>query len=192
VSDAGTIVKYVLSLAYPERQARSLPVSGTYSPVVPEGENKDGSFILRAAYTDRGTKTAAAQTGQSIIVLHAPVVPASKANETKDISFNIDSTVASVKAAGAWLRFNKIDLTGIKELEFATTGGGRRSTVANGTIEVYANSMQGKLLGKFSGDYATRGMKISLPDGTAGISDLYFVFNGSPLRFSGIKFNNGN
>ena len=189
--DGKAIVKYILSLAYPPRRAKSLPITGTYTATVPEGENTDGSFILRAAYTDRGSKTAAAQTGENTIVLHAPLVPASKASEMRDMTFNLDSTTASVRAPGAWLRFNQVDLTGIKQLEFAGAGGGRRGAPANGTIEVYADSPQGKLLGKFSGGYVAKGMKIDLPE-VKGRTDLYFIFTGSPLRFSGIKFNDNN
>ncbi len=190
-ADGKAIVKYILSLAYPPRQAKSLPVNGNYTTIVPEGENTDGSFILRAAYKDRGSKYAAAQTGESIVVLHAPLVPASKAGEMKDISFNLDSTTASVKAPGAWLKFNKIDLTSIKEISIAGGGGGRRGTVATGTIEVHADSPQGKLIGAFTGNYTPQGIKISVPD-NSGIADLYFVFNGSPLRLSGINFSTGN
>jgi cytochrome c len=190
-SDAKAIVKYVLSLAYPARHAKSLPVTGSYTTTVPEGENTDGSFILRAAYTDRGNKHSSAQTGESVVVLHAPLVPASKATEIKDISFNIDSITASVRTAGAWLRFKNIDLTGIKQLDITGAAGGRRGTTATGTIEVYDGSPQGKLLGKFSGDYTANGIKIDLPDGV-GITDLYFVFTGSPIRFSGIKFSDSN
>jgi hypothetical protein len=88
--------------------------------------------------------------------------------------------------------FKKIDLTGIKEITIAGGGGGRRGTVATGTIEVYAGSPQGKLLSKFTGNYTPQGIKISLPGDTTGVNDLYFVFNGSPLRLSGINFSNGN
>ncbi|HTH82898.1 MAG TPA: PQQ-dependent sugar dehydrogenase [Mucilaginibacter sp.] len=186
-SDGKAIVKYILSLAYPPRRAKSLPVKGTYTTTVPEGENTDGSFILRAAYTDRGNKTAAAQTGESVVILHAPLLPVSRAIDAKDIAFNTDSTVAAVKTSGAWLKFN-VDLTGIKELDVLSAGGGRRAVVSIGTIEVYAGSPQGKLLGKFAGDYDPKGMKISLPDGTTGVTDLYFVFTGAPLRVNGIKF----
>jgi cytochrome c len=186
-SDGHSIVKYILSLAYPPRRAKSLPVKGTYTTTIPDGENTDGSFILRAAYTDRGTKLAAAQTGESLVILHAPMVPASKASETKNISFNLDSTVATVKSAGAWLKFTQTDLNGIQELDIVAQSGGRRGTAAAGTIEVYAGSPQGKLLGKFDGSYAGQPLKISLPD-AQGITDLYFVFNGSPLRITGVKF----
>jgi cytochrome c len=190
-SDAKAIVKYIMSLGSPAPRAKNLPVAGTYTTVVPQNDNPDGAYILRAAYTDKGSKTAAAQTGESILVLYNPIVPVAKATESKEMTFNDDHTVATVKAPGGWLKFGQIDLTGIKELEVMGGSAGRRgATDATGSVEVYAGSPQGKLLGKFTGSYTGQtGFKISLPDGV-GITDIYLVFNGSPMRINAIRFNN--
>jgi cytochrome c len=189
-NDANAIVKYILSLANPVRKAKSLPVNGTYSPAVPEGENNDGSFILRAAYTDRGARLAPAQTAESILVLHSPVTPVSQAVQAKEVTFNRDSTIAMTQTTGAWLKF-RADLTDIKQLELIQAGG-RAATDAAGVIEVHSGSPQGALLGKFSGNYTGQmSLKINLAN-AGGITDLYFVFNGSPLRIKAIRFNEGN
>ncbi|MEI9943424.1 MAG: c-type cytochrome [Chitinophagaceae bacterium] len=81
-ADAKAIVKYILSLAYPPRRAKALPVKGTYTTTVPEGENTDGSFILRAAYTDRGTKVSSAQSSEMTLVLRSPALPVSYADQS--------------------------------------------------------------------------------------------------------------
>ncbi|MFD2872774.1 PQQ-dependent sugar dehydrogenase [Mucilaginibacter ximonensis] len=186
--DAKAIVKYVLSLAYPKPTAKSLPVSGSYTTSIPATtKNADGSFILRAAYTDRGARGLPAQTGENTVILHAPVMPVKAVTEFHDITFNGDSTVASAKADGAWMRFSHIDLTGIKQIVLGTRG---NSEVA-GTVEIHAGSPQGKLLAKYAGTYGPDKVKAVLPPGV-GITDLYFVFSGAPIQFSSIQFLDSN
>lgn len=184
-SDAKAIVKYVLSLAYPARNAKSLPIAGTYTTTIPEGENTDGSFILRAAYTDKGAKLATAQSGEQTLVLHAPLLPASKASLVKDVTFNGDSTVAAIKGNSSWLKFSKIDLTGIKQLELIVAG--RNGQAADLTVELHADSPQGKLLDNYSGKYPGGAIKMNLID-KFGVADLYLVFNGTAVRLNAIKF----
>jgi cytochrome c len=186
-ADAKSIVKYILSLGYPAPKAKSLPVTGTYTTTVPEGNNTDGSFILRAAYTDRGAKGIAAQTGEKVLVLSAPTLPASKATEAHDATVNGEGAI--IRAEGAWLKFSKIDLTGIGQVQVIT--GSRNRSAATSTVEVHADSPQGKLLGKYTGMANPGDVKIDVPNGV-GITDLYFVFTGAPMRVSGIKFTETN
>ncbi|MCC8424535.1 PQQ-dependent sugar dehydrogenase [Mucilaginibacter sp. UR6-11] len=178
--DVKSIVKYVLGLAYAPPKAKPLPVSGTFTTTVPEGKNPEGSFILRAAYTDRGAKGIAAQTGEQTVVLNAPTLPVSKATESHNIYFGDDGNRAQIKNAG-WLRFNRIDLNGIKQISLITTG-----AAGNGTVEIHANFPQGKLIA--SGSY---GNSLTIPEGQ-GVADLYFLFNGSPVAVRAIKFSDGN
>jgi cytochrome c len=187
--DAKAIVKYVLSLAYPAPKAKSLPVRGSYTTSIPAGNNNaDGSFILRAAYTDRGAKGQPAQTGEQTLVLQAPLLPVSRTTGIHDISFNGDSTVATAKADGAWMRFN-VDLTGIKQVVFV--GLNRNNMQKTGTIELHAGSPQGTLLAKYSGNYAPGNVKAEIAP-ASGVTDLYFVFSGAPIQFSSIKFLDSN
>lgn len=175
--DVKSIVKYVLNLAYAPPKAKPLPVSGTYTTTVPEGKNQDGSFILRAAYTDRGAKGMPAQSGEQIVVLNASTLSASKANESNGVKFVENN--ANIKGQGSWLKFNRTDLTGIKQITFVTGGG-------SGAVELRANSAQGKLIatGTYEGG-------ITIPAGQ-GVNDLYFVFNGPPVAVHAIKFNDDN
>lgn len=192
-ADAKAIVKYILSLAKPPRAAKTLAVKGTYITNVPPDENPDGTFIFRAAYTDRATKFVGAQTTEHVIVLHSPLMPVSKLAKAQNIDFNADSTLATTNKAGGWLKFNKIDLTGIKQIALiGASARGRDATDAAGTVEVYAGSLQGKLLGKFSGSYTgLNSFKIDLNEST-GVTDIYFVFNGSPIRLNSIRYNISN
>jgi cytochrome c len=180
-ADAKAIVKYILSLGYPAPKAKSLPVTGTYTTIVPEGNNTDGSFILRAAYTDRGAKGIAAQTGEKVLVLSAPIVPVSKADEAHNITIG---ETANTKAEGGWLKFSKIDLTGVGQLQLIT--GARDRSANTSTVELRAGSPQGKFLGRYTGMANPDDVKIDIPN--EGITDLYFVFTGAAMHVKAIKF----
>ncbi|MES2376917.1 MAG: PQQ-dependent sugar dehydrogenase [Bacteroidota bacterium] len=185
-ADAKAIVQYILSLGYPAPKAKSLPVTGTYTTTVPEGSNADGSFILRAAYTDRGAKGVSAQTGEQTLVLNSTTLPMTKVTASQDLTIAGDGSVAMIKNAGAWLMLSKIDLTGIRQITFVTGGRGG----GNGTIELREGSAKGHLLARYTGAY-DKNMKIDLPDNT-WTADLYFVFNGSPINIRAIKFSESN
>lgn len=188
-SDAKAIVKYIMSLSSPAPRAKNLPVSGSYTTLV-AGDNPDGAYILRAAYTDKGTRHTSPETGESVLVLYNPVVPVSRAAESNEIAFGNDNSFATVKSPGGWLKLSQMDLTGIKQLEVLGGSANRRAADAAGSIEVHAGSLQGKLLGKFTGNYtAQTSFKIDLPD-SPGVTDLYLVFSGEPIRINAVKFNN--
>jgi cytochrome c len=185
-SDVKSMVKYILSLSEAPKPAKTLPVRGTYATEVPKGDNTEGSFIFRAAYTDKGTKTAASQSSEMTVVLRHPVVPVSFADQSKEFGFSNDSTVAFVKSPGAYLKFKATDLTDIRQIEVVKSVGRTPATPPSGTIEVHAGSPEGKLLGKFSGEYGDK-MLIDVPAG-AGLNDLYFVFTGDPIRIRSFRF----
>jgi len=189
-SDVKSIIKYILSLAYPPRVAEALPVKGIYTTVVPGGEDGTGSFIIRAAYTDRGTSTAPAQFSEDILVLHSPTLLLSKADQIKEVVFNQDSTLITVKE-GSQLRFEKIDLTAVDRIELVPPNFRARPGVTvpatKGIIEIYSGSADGKLIGKYEGAYTGKtSLKIPLTS-KLGMTDLYFVFKGDTLRITGIR-----
>jgi len=190
-ADVKAIVKYILSLSNPPPRAKSLPVEGTYTTKIPNGENTDGTFIFRAAYTDKGAKKLPPQSSEDIWVLHSPTIPVSKAVQFKNIRFNKDSTVAQVKNSGATLQFNHIDLTGIKQIKLNLDQTEQKKPPAlSSTIEVYSGATHGKLIAKYSGNVpAESSININIIEST-GISDLYFVFSDASINITSIKFNN--
>lgn len=188
-SDAKAIVKYILNLATTAPRPKNLPVNGKYTTNA-TSDNPDGAYIMRAAYTDKGDKYASPQTGESVLVLYSPVVPVSRIVESNEIAFSNDNTSATVKSPGGWLKLGQIDLTRIKQLEVIGGSANRRATDATGSIEVYAGSLQGELLGKFTGSYTTQSsFKIDLPD-SSNVTDIFLVFKGAPMRINAVKFNN--
>ena len=192
-SDARAIVKYILSLSNPPRKAQTLPVKGNYTAKIPEGELPDGNFIIRAAYKDKGAKNAPFQLSESILVLTPPVIPVSKATGSKEVTFGGGRSTAMIRTAGSWLKVDSVDLTDVKTVNvIAQTGNRTAADAANsttGNIEVFADAAHEKSLGKFSGDYAgQKSFKIQLPE-KVGVTDLYFVFSGAPLRVTEFRLN---
>ncbi|OOQ57110.1 PQQ-dependent sugar dehydrogenase [Mucilaginibacter pedocola] len=188
-NELGSIVRYILSTATPQKVQKTMPVSGSYVTTVPKGDNDNGSFIFRAAYTDKGTPSAAAISGENILVLRGPVLDVSQASAASDMNFNRDSTIAVVKKAGAYFKFAQTDLTDIKNIELKLS---KRSsgTDAPGTIELHSGAPDGKLLGSFSGSFIGLD-NVKVPVTTPqGKDDLYLVFTGTPARVAGIKFSN--
>ncbi|GAB3920609.1 PQQ-dependent sugar dehydrogenase [Mucilaginibacter myungsuensis] len=185
-SDVKSIVKYILSLGYPARHAKSLPVSGSYNTTVPEGENTDGSFIIRAAYTDKGAKLSSVQSGEQTLVLDAPQLLVSKLSDKKNVDQDWDITYATIKDGG-WLKFANVDLTGVKQMELVTARGNGQP--ADVTLQVRAGSPTGKVLGKYTGKYPGQPIKLDVAD-AAGVNDLYFVLNGRAVRVNKIKLAN--
>ncbi|MEO7216500.1 PQQ-dependent sugar dehydrogenase [Mucilaginibacter sp.] len=188
-NELGSIVRYILSTATPQKTQKSMPVTGTYTTTIPKGENDNGSYIFRASYTDRGTASAAALTTENLLVLRGSLLTPSQANESKEMAYNRDSTIVVVKTPGAYLKFNKVDLTNIKNIELKLLPRGR-ATDPPGTVEIRSGAADGKVLGNFTGSYVGLNTLRIPVTGAEGKEDLYIVFTGNPARLNGVKFNN--
>ncbi|MCF2498164.1 PQQ-dependent sugar dehydrogenase [Dyadobacter chenhuakuii] len=189
-SDVKGIVRYIMSLSDAPKPAKTLPVRGSYTTIVPKGDT-EGSFIFRAAYADRGTKTASSQSSEATLVLRNPMVSVALADQVKDISFNNDSTMAFMRNSGAFFRLKGTDLTGIKHIEIVRASGRNAPTPPLGTIEARAGSADGVLLGKFSGEYSDKMMLDIAAGAASGVKDVYFVFTGAPIRIKAVRFGAG-
>jgi cytochrome c len=94
--------------------------------------------------------------------------------------------VAIVMASGTYVQFNKLDLTGIKGMEFAVSVPKQQLQAVGGRIEVRLDSPTGQLLGqtdellpveaKTTADvFKPSTTTITLTPAT-GVHDLYFIF----------------
>ena len=183
--DAKAIARYVLSLDGKTKTVKSRPVTGTYVTKVPANDQGRGSFIFRAAYTDKGTKLAAPQSGESLLVLKSAQVQTGQAEKTDGIEFNSSGSTGIIKKQGAYLGFDKIDLQGINEIELTTNTDGLKNTSTE--LEVRIDSPEGKLIGKS----AETLIKL---EPTIGVHDIFVVFKNTVidskvlLRVRGLKF----
>ena len=189
-SDVRGIVKYILSLADTPKSAKTLPVKGTVTTIVPKASS-EGTFIFRAAYTDRGANSAPSQSSQITVILRNPLLPVSHANQTHKLSFNDDSTSALINESGAFLKFERIDLTNIKKIIILGVPDQNGNILHSGNIEVRANAVNGIFLGKFSGKYSDKMVLNVANHAASGLKSIYFVFNGAPVTIKAIKFGQG-
>ena len=144
---AGTMVKYILSLSQKNTQETPLPFSGTYVTKVPADENGKGGYLLRAAYTDKGADNMPGLSTENIIALRNPSIDPQRADEKKGADLVTTPVVAFyMKGDNAYLGFDNIDLTGIKQIGF-TVQAQPRSGAAGGVIEVHIDAPDGKLVG---------------------------------------------
>jgi cytochrome c len=140
-SEAAAILKYVFSLGDPN--AGILPVSGSFTPIAPEGDAGGGSVIVRAAYTDQAQDQAPSLSADAIRILKSPTLAAAQA----DVKEQTDSGMRGMVARrGAVLGFKGVDLTGVTQLEVAATATTFESH-AGGTVEVRLDSTSGPLVG---------------------------------------------
>ncbi|MES2872352.1 MAG: PQQ-dependent sugar dehydrogenase [Bacteroidota bacterium] len=186
-NDARNITNYILSLANPPRSAKTLPVQGNFIPVVPEGENADGHFILRAAYKDRGANGMASQTSEKILVLRSPVLPVAEASQVKNVSFNGDKTVATVSDKPAFLKFSSVDLTSVSYIELIALRG-RTPIPQSAKIEIRSGSPEGKVLGTFQVEGGEQQRIRAVLNEPVGSTDLYVIFADAPLRIRQVRF----
>ncbi len=147
-NDAATMVKYILNLGEKPLQAQSLPTNGAFTTKIPENENGKGSYVLRAAYTDRGTKLLSPLMSETILHLRNPALDPAKADKTKGAELLITPSKSfNLIGNDAYIGYQKLDLTGIKQITVSAQAASRVGA-AGGTIEVRLGSPTGKLIGE--------------------------------------------
>lgn len=148
VTEARALSEYILgstSTAYASR-----PLTGTFTPEIPEGDNGRGRVLVRAAYTDRGGQGLAAQTTEQLLVLRSPLINAGTADvvQNAETRYNRGNGLTSViPRANGYVAFRQIDLTGIDALDLAATASAREGNVG-GIVEARLGSPTGQLLGQ--------------------------------------------
>ena len=148
VADVEDIVKYILNVN--EKGFSTLPTKGAYNVKVPEGDNGQGSVLVRAAYTDRGAKGIPAQTSESMLILRSPQVNASDAPVANGVDLKargMGKGINVIPYNNSYIGFRQLDLTGIKQLDLGASAQ-RREGSSGGMIEVHLNSPTGPVIGE--------------------------------------------
>ena len=161
-SEAAALAEYVLSLADSGTAPRRIPQRGTVvtaahrlarpgwragRPV----EVEQGSYVLRAAYTDRGANGAPPIAAGDALLLRYPLLPPETADViSSGISFNESKGDPGfvINRDGAHIAFRGIDLTGIGRIEVgALTRFYTWSHFKGATVEMRLDSAGGRLVG---------------------------------------------
>ncbi|HCN84244.1 MAG TPA: PKD domain-containing protein [Sphingobacteriaceae bacterium] len=208
-NNANLILRYIMSIS--DKTINTLPVSGNYTAEIPAGDNGKGSYILRAAYTDKGAKSIPAQTSENTLILRNPLVAAFdadvKVGTTLKVEGNGTGPFNILPKNNSYIGFKKLDMTGIKQLELLATAT-TRDGASGGIIEIRLGSVTGELIGQTEvflpgqGPVSTaprqRGLvtlKVDVKP-TSGFQDIYFVFKNDKAKgvqplmaVTNIKFN---
>jgi cytochrome c len=190
-ADAREMVSYILSLNDPKKASQ--PTKGQY---VTEKKQKDGSYIISATYTDKGSKKVVPQSATESLALRNASVKASSSDEqfkTMNIKNEQLGDIVIGTANNAFLIFKKLDLTNISSLNVATSA--TDSRLSGGKLEVRLGSVSGTKIGEaeIKVGEANKSKSISISP-QKGFHDVYFVFvnennQGKPLfSVSEIKF----
>lgn len=147
-ADATAMVNYIMSMGEKPTAAKSMPVNGNYLPAIPAGEKDNGTFVLRAAYTDRGTKVQPALMGEHTIYLRHPEVNPEKADVSKGTQlFITPSRSFYMTGDGSYLGYKQVDLTGISQIEVSAMAMSRVGATG-GRVEIRLDSPTGQLIGQ--------------------------------------------
>ena len=149
LNDARLIVNYMLNAR--DKTISTLPLKGSYTQKIPEGDNGKGTLIVRAAYTDRGASGAAPLTSESVVALHSPQLSPGAANEIQHAETKMQAmmsvSVNVIPYANGYIGFKDIDLTGIKQLALTATANPSQGFLG-GIIEVRLDGPTGELIGQ--------------------------------------------
>lgn len=147
VHEAKTITEYMLSVN--DKRTSVLPLQGTYTPTLPEGDNGRGALVVRAVYSDAGAGEYPSLTKEAMQVLRSPRLGPQQA----DVSANVmaaptrGSAGAILPKAGSHIGFKGLDLTGVKQIELLAQAQPRGGH-AGGTIEIRTGSPTGPVIGQ--------------------------------------------
>jgi cytochrome c len=179
VADSRAIVEFIMTTGEKKATVKSAPVKGTLEIKPAANQTEKGTYMLRAAYRDKGTASMTPLVGEEIVLLRHPSLDPELSDVNKGFNRMITPRkVLNMEGDGSYLGYKNIDLTGISAFSVNAVGN-MRGANAGGYIEIRIDRPDGILLGKSDVISATaRGpitSQINIPD-TKGKHDLYFVF----------------
>lgn len=146
-NDAGIIARYILSTG--NELPQPLAVSGSFVTRVPDDDNGMGTYIIRAAYTDKGAGRLPSHTTDSVILLRSPRLSPLDADEIEGgaLRDQLDEYVFLTAKPNSFVAYENVDLTGIRKIMFRPNWH-LYDIYPGGKIEVRIGSPQGTLIGE--------------------------------------------
>lgn len=145
-NDARTIVNYILNTG--KAEANTMPTEGTIVTRVPSDDNGKGTYVIRAAYTDRGAADVPSHTADSTVFLRSPKLDALDADivEGGAARDQLDEYVFLTVKPNSFIAFENIDLTGVERILFRPNWH-LYDIYPGGSIEVRLGSPDGEQIG---------------------------------------------
>ena len=178
-NDLQQIISYVLSLGNKDAVKKSMPASGSYTPVPAEKPN--AAMVLTASYTDKGGNNSKALTGINTTSLHSNNFSVSGRDKLKEFkNFKYNNNTFAVPKGDGWFASDSLDFTGVSSV--LITSGWQTAPLTGFDFEARLDAPDGKVLGKGSMPTPKKDDKkgtASIP--VQAISDgkfhkIYFVF----------------
>jgi cytochrome c len=180
----------------------SLSLEGTVSPEVPEGEDGQGGYLLRAFYTDKGAGNITSLTGEDFVALRNPFLDPQLSEVRKGVQLLTTPRVNFFMVGDqSYIGFRDIDLTGVKEITLYL-GISERVGAKGASVDIRLDSPNGKLLGQT--EKVTKSVEGGFrpPEGVSrkdwerqnaakasvafseisGKHDIYFIFNNPEVK----------
>lgn len=200
--DARRMVDYILAMDDTQANIASLPLSGKVNAVVPEGENGQGSFLLRASYADKGAGSISSLNGLDYVALKNPFINPQASVERKGVQLLTTPSVNFFMAGdNSQFALKQIDLTGIQQIDVLSAINQRNGGIG-GAVEIRLGSPTGELLGQSEKIGRKEGGGFRPPQGvnpiewrrqnanraivkikpTSGMQDLYFIFKNADAK----------
>ena len=129
VHEAQTMAEYMLSVN--DKRLSSVPLQGTITPAIPEGDNGRGSLIVRAIYSDKGAGDLPALTSEAMTVLRSPRLGPQQAEIQQGIMLGPTRGAAGsiIPRANSHIGYKGLDLTGVSRLELMVQAAARGGQV---------------------------------------------------------------
>jgi cytochrome c len=147
ITDARTIANYILNINSQTRSA--LPGKGKYTLDVPSDDNGRGTYIFRAAYTDRGAQGVPAQTTDTVLLLRSPQLSPVKADvvEGGALRDQLDEYIFLTAKPDSYIGYKQVDLTNVKQIMFRANWH-LYDIYPGGKVEVRLDTPDGALIGE--------------------------------------------
>jgi len=170
--DAKEMVRYILSLANEDTKPK-YAAKGSYTT---QAKAKDGSYIISASYTDKGSGKIGPIIGSQTVALRSAKLKANTFDDAKEhLKYKVgDNEVVVAVAPGGYLAFKNVDLTGIASI--ATFAMASTPQVQGGMLEVRTGSPNGPIIGTIDIKFGTMGVVNTPIIKTEGATDIYFTF----------------
>lgn len=147
-ADAKRMVDYILSMNEVQPTVSSLSLEGKINPEVPEGEDGDGGYLLRAYYLDKGAGNIPSLAGEDFVALRNPFLDPQLSEIRKGVQLLTTPRVNFFMVGDqSYIGFKDIDLTGVKEIKLYL-GISERVGARGASVEARLDSPQGELIGQ--------------------------------------------
>ncbi|MEO6549253.1 MAG: PQQ-dependent sugar dehydrogenase, partial [Ferruginibacter sp.] len=177
--DVRQMVTWILSLGDTVALKKSLPPSGTVTPLADQKPNS--AFVLSASYTDKGGTNIKSLTGNNAVVLHSNTISFTGKEQLKGFAgSSVGGNRSLLFPAGeGWFMLENIDLTAVRFATLAAELKGDKAT--NAVVEIRLDAPNGKVLGKANFAVPTGQTKASTKVSMEAVSDgkmhsLYFIY----------------